>query len=46
MVILLQQRPDLKIFVIPAAPIGLGVVTNLNSDSTVLRERYDQVAAE
>lgn len=35
-----RHRPDLAIFVIPALPSGLAVVTRLDPASTVLRDRY------
>jgi tetratricopeptide (TPR) repeat protein len=40
------HRPDLDVHVIPARPSGLGMITRLNPKSTVLRDRYDQIAAE
>jgi len=43
---LLEHRPDLMIFVIPAPPSGLGVITNLDPSSTILSERYDPVVTE
>lgn len=39
-------RPDLDVRVIPARPSGLGVVTRLDRNSTVLREKFDQIASE
>jgi hypothetical protein len=39
-------RPDLIIHVIPARPSGLGLITNLDPDSTVLHEKFDQIVAE
>jgi hypothetical protein len=43
---LLQYRPDLRTFIIPASPSGLGVVTNLNPGSTVLALKYDTIVAQ
>lgn len=44
--ILTRHRPDLEVFVIPAYPTGLGVVTRLDPSSTVLAARYDEIVAE
>ncbi len=38
-----DYRPDLVVGVVPARPSGLGVITNLNPGSTVLREHYDEI---
>jgi hypothetical protein len=43
---LLEHRPDLSIYVIPAPPSGLGVITNLDPNSTVLSERYESIVTE
>ncbi len=43
--ILREHRPDLDAFVIPAYPTGLGVVTRLDPTSTVLAERFADLAA-
>ena len=40
--ILRRYRPDLRLFAFDAPPSGLVVVTNLDSTSTVLRDRYDE----
>jgi hypothetical protein len=41
--ILARHRPDLDVFVIPAYPTGLAVVTRLDPASTVLAERFDRI---
>lgn len=46
MLILRQYRPDLTVFTIPTHPSGLGVVTGLNRDSTVLSENYAQIVKQ
>jgi hypothetical protein len=43
---LLEHRPDLSIYVIPAPPSGLGVITNLDPNSTLLSERYETIVTE
>ncbi|MBA1141381.1 class I SAM-dependent methyltransferase [Mesorhizobium neociceri] len=40
---LLKYRPDLSVTVTDCAPTGLVVVTNLNPESTVLRDAYDEI---
>ncbi|MEM0955564.1 MAG: class I SAM-dependent methyltransferase [Pseudomonadota bacterium] len=44
--LLLKYRPDLDVKVIPAMPSGLGLVTGLDAQSTVLEARFDEVVAE
>jgi Methyltransferase domain len=38
-----DYRPDLVVGVVPARPSGLGMITNLDPGSTVLREHYDEI---
>jgi hypothetical protein len=44
--ILAAHRPDLTVFVIPAWPTGLGVVTGLDPASRALTNRFEQIVAE
>ena len=44
--ILAEHRPDLDVFVIPAYPTGLAVVTRLNPGSRVLDSRAAVIAAQ
>jgi hypothetical protein len=41
-----KYRPDLSVAVIPSAPSGLGMITNLDPTSTVLRDNLAQITAE
>jgi len=43
---LVKYRPDLTVRVVPARPSGLAVVTHLDPNSTVLRDRTEEIAAE
>ena len=43
---LLQRRPELKIFTIPTYPSGLAVVTNLDSDSNVLSRDFERICQD
>jgi methyltransferase family protein len=38
-----QHRPDLRVFVVDIPPAGVGIISNLNPRSTVLRNHYDEV---
>jgi hypothetical protein len=44
--ILARHRPDLDVFVIPAYPTGLGVVTRLDPGSSALERRFGEIVAE
>lgn len=41
-----QYRPDLNLSVISAQPSGLGMITNLDSSSTVLRDNWQAILDE
>jgi hypothetical protein len=43
--VLLEHRPDLCISVVPTPPSGLVVVRGLDPNSTVLRDRYDDIVS-
>ncbi len=43
MAALRRYRPDLTCFTIPTAPTGLGIITNLDSENTVLKEHYNEI---
>jgi hypothetical protein len=38
-----QHRPDLGVSVVDSPPTGLGVITGLDPDSCVLRDRYSEI---
>jgi hypothetical protein len=43
--ILREFRPDLTVFTVAAPPSGLGVVSGLDPDSTVLAAKFDEIVA-
>jgi hypothetical protein len=42
---LLKYRPDLNVRVVAARPSGLAIVTHLDPNSTLLQERFEEIAA-
>lgn len=44
--VLRKYRPDLKVYTIGSCPTGLGLVRNLDPQSRVLSDRYDEIVAE
>ena len=44
--ILKRYRPDLKLWLLDAAPTGLLCISNLNPNNTVLREKYFDIVSE
>jgi methyltransferase family protein len=42
---LIQYRPDLQIEVIPTSPSGLVIIRNLDPSSSLLEEKYSEIAA-
>ena len=45
-VALIEQRPDLSVVTIDAAPTGLALITNLDPDSTVLSSSLDRISTD
>lgn len=45
MAILRKYRPDLICFTVPTMPTGLGVVTNLDNQNTLLAEQFDEIVS-
>lgn len=45
MYVLKEFRPDLQIKIFTLPPTGLAVITNLDPESTLLRDQYDEVVA-
>jgi hypothetical protein len=43
---LLKHRPDLNVRVVAARPSGLAIVTQLDPNSTLLQDRFEEIAAE
>jgi hypothetical protein len=43
--VLLDHRPDLRVFMVPTAPSGLVIVRGLDPDSSVLFARYDEIVS-
>ncbi|WP_455235421.1 tetratricopeptide repeat protein [Thiogranum longum] len=41
-----KYRPDLSVITIATKPTGLGLVTGLHADNTILNDCYDQIVAE
>jgi hypothetical protein len=41
-----KYRPDLAIGCVATAPTGLGVISRLDPNSTVLQDRFDEIVAE
>ena len=40
-----ERRPDLNVAVVDIRPAGMGIVTSLDPDSSVLADTYDEIAA-
>lgn len=41
-----KYRPDLTLHIILADPSGLGIITNLDPNSTVLRNKFNEIETE
>ncbi|WP_330205256.1 class I SAM-dependent methyltransferase [Cyanobacterium sp. Dongsha4] len=46
MIGLRKYRPDLNITVLDSYPTGLGIITNLNPESRILIDNYDEIVEE
>ena len=40
-----EQRPDLNVAAIDVRPAGMGIITGLDPDSSVLSDSYDEIEA-
>ena len=46
LIALRRHRPDLEVVTLACPPSGIGLVRNLDPDSHILRDRYDQIVEE
>lgn len=46
LLVLQRRRPDLRITVLDSAPTGLACITNLNPNSTMIRDNYADLVSE